>query len=113
MTLVSYVLNDKKMFVYISVKGHSGYKRNGNDIVCSSISSIVNGTINFLEEEYKKGAKINLDKLKPEIEIIIKEGTNKKEQKEIQLIIKMMLFQLKNIEKKYKKNLKIIPKNNV
>lgn len=50
MTIVKVIKNDKE-FV-LEIKGHSGYADKGNDIVCSSISSMSLMLVEYLNRTY-------------------------------------------------------------
>lgn len=85
----------------ISIEGHSGYDVIGKDIVCASVSSIVITSINAILRiddqaiSYKQGDGF--------IEIKIFKHSNI-----IDLLIKNMMELLKQLEKQYKKYIKII-----
>lgn len=84
----------------ITIQGHSGYEESGKDIVCASVSSIVTTTINALlrmdsnclSYEAKDGYVYFLLKKEGEIEL---------------LLVENMMSLLKELEKDYKKYIKI------
>lgn len=85
----------------IEIKGHANYDDYGKDIVCASVSSIVITTINAIiefdpESIYYEDLnnRILIEKLKDD------DITNK--------LINNMIELLEELEKSYKKNIKII-----
>lgn len=85
----------------IVVFGHSGYASKGEDIVCSAVSGIINGTANFIYENYPSSSEISFSSARVNIKAI--ELSNN----DLQLCLRLMLYQLKNIEKGYSEYLKI------
>ena len=87
----------------ISILGHANYDDYGSDIVCASASSIVICSVEAIANFDETAIDINQSKDKLEI-IINKEDniTNK--------LIQNMLNCLKELEKKYPKNIEIIDK---
>jgi len=83
----------------IEISGHSNYSSIGYDIVCASVSSIVITTIN------------GLIKLKSDISYTKDEGYVKllinKHDEITDILIGNMIDLLKELEKQYKKNIKI------
>jgi hypothetical protein len=88
------VKNDK-----ISITGHALYDDFGKDIVCASVSSIVITTINSIIRFDDKSIKYDLNN-----GIVI---TIIKETEETKILIENMLCLLEELEKNYKKNIKI------
>lgn len=87
----------------ISILGHANYDDYGSDIVCASASSIVICSVEAIANFDETAIDINQSKDKLKI-IINKEDniTNK--------LIQNMLNCLKELEKKYPKNIEIIDK---
>ena len=84
----------------ITIKGHSGYSKEGSDIVCASVSSICITTVNAL---------LSIDE--DCIEYIDKDGylniKIKKHNETIDKLINNMINLLKELEKDYKKYIEI------
>lgn len=99
-TQVLYKKNDNNFFEYIIIKGHTNYAESGQDIVCAAISAITNGTVNFIAKNYKNNCKISY--LLAELNIY-----PKNDNKDCQLCLKLMLYQLENIANYYPNYLKI------
>jgi len=100
MTNITYKQDKRNNFEYIIIKDHTNYAEKGQDIVCSAISAIINGTINFLQLHYKNDCKISY--LPAEISIYPPNNNS-----DCQLCLKLMLYQLKNIANSYPNYLKI------
>ena len=87
----------------ISILGHANYDDYGKDIVCASVSSIVLCSVEAIANFDTEAIDIKQSKDKLDI-IINKEDTTTKK------LINNMLNCLKEIEKKYPKNIKITNK---
>lgn len=100
MTKISYKIDQKNNFKYITIKDHANYAESGQDIVCSAISAITNGTINFLQLHYQKDCQISYLPAKISIH-------PQNDNLECQLCLQLMLYQLENIANSYPNYLKI------
>ncbi|MFV0274751.1 MAG: ribosomal-processing cysteine protease Prp [Bacilli bacterium] len=84
----------------VTVNGHANYNEYGLDIVCSSVSSIVQATIEYI---------VNIDKesIKFKIEdgLIIIDTLNKNEI--VQKLLSTMTNILINLQSQYNKNIKV------
>lgn len=87
----------------ISILGHANYDDYGKDIVCSSVSSIVLCSVEAIASFDSKS--IDIKQFNDKLDIIIN-----KEDNITQKLITNMLNCLKELEKKYPKNIKIIDK---
>ena len=87
----------------IKVSGHANYNTYGNDIVCASVSSIIYTTINGILNIDSKSISYKDDKIL-EIHILKNDDITKK-------LIDNMLDLLKDLEKQYPKNIKIVKEN--
>lgn len=84
----------------ITICGHSGYEESGKDIVCASVSSIVITTINaFIRMDPNS---IIYESREGYIHFVLK-----KEGKMELLLVENMMSLLKELEKDYKKYIKI------
>lgn len=98
--VTSVILNfENNKLKNVSIKDHSGYKEKNKDIICSAISAIVNGTVNFLKENYNNNCLIEYSSANVKI-------TLKKENYDCEFCLNLMIYQLKNISKFYPRNLK-------
>ena len=84
----------------IEVKGHSGYEEIGKDIVCASVSSIVTTTVNAIIRFDESSINYKVDEGYMFIEII-------KHDKYTDILLENMVSLLKELETKYKKNVKL------
>ncbi len=89
----------KKKANIITIKGHANY-REGNDIVCASVSSILYTTVNAILR-FNKNSIIYKDN-KKEVTIEIQEETI-----ETKVLITNMFALLFELASKYPKNIKI------
>ena len=89
----------KNVFKFIKISGHSGFDSYGNDIVCAGISSIVEGCCSFFNTYYSD--LVSIDKNEAFVFIKIKNCGSE----EVQLCLKMMIHQLRNIQFFYPQNL--------
>ena len=93
-----------KKYSSLQVSGHSNYDEHGKDIVCAGVSAIVIGGLNALTIEDKKN--IFAEVKDGYVNIDVLDLNNDK----LQLIIDVMVVQLKSIEESYKKYIKIYEK---
>ena len=87
----------------ISILGHANYDDYGKDIICAAVSSIVICSIEAISQFDINAVEIKQTKDKLEIIINKTDDTTQK-------LITNMLNCLKELEKKYPKNIKIIDK---
>lgn len=85
----------------VTIVGHANYSQLGTDIVCASISAIVIGTLNALDEMESKTIKV-ISNTSGLVKVKVITTTNNN-----QVILKTMLWQLKTINAQYMKYLKI------
>lgn len=97
MIKVSYKIVDDN-YTYLSVKGHANFDEYGKDLICASVSSIVFGLMNCLDE-YDG---ITIRDLNNHIEII-----NDSKLDEVNNYFKLTLIQLKTIEESYSEFIKV------
>ena len=84
----------------VKVEGHAGYGVKGTDIVCASVSSIVITSLNAIIKIDENSIDYKQDEGFIEVNI-------KKHDKYIYILIDNMISLLKELEKDYKKNIKI------
>ena len=87
----------------ISILGHANYDDFGKDIVCASVSSIILCSVEAIAN-FDINA-VDIKQTKDKLDIIIN-----KEDNITNKLIKNMLNCLKELEKKYPKNIEIIDK---
>ena len=84
----------------IKISGHAGYGVKGTDIVCASVSSIVITSLNAIIRLDDKAISYKQDEGFIEVNIL-------KHEKTIDILIDNMISMLEELEKEYKKNIKI------
>ena len=99
------VTSKNNEIVLIEMNGHSGYAENGKDIVCAGVSSLVYAAINSFDSIDEKQISINDGMLKLNLK-----GVKVSEHE--QIVLKVMLNGFSMIASQYKKNVKIIKKEN-
>src|SRR4051794_15257316 len=85
----------KNYFKYIKIQGHAGCAPRGKDLVCAGFSAIVNGTINFLQENYAENCQISVSSAGVIINCFSPDN------KDFQLCLKMFFYQARNIAFSY------------
>ena len=93
--MIKVLYNDKR----IKISGHANFDSYGNDIVCASVSSIVETTINGILNIDNKAIKV-IDNKDLIIDILSNDIVIKK-------LITNMLELLKELEKQYPKNINV------
>ncbi len=106
MTTIKFI---KKNSNYVALKmiGHTGYGEYGNDILCSSISSIAQaGALGIL-----KVLNVNADIVKDEkiglFEIQLKDSLDENTQEKVNVLFETMKVSFEDLRKGYKKFLKL------
>ena len=84
----------------IKISGHAGYGVKGTDIVCASVSSIVITSLNAILRIDENAISYVEDEGFIEVNIL-------KHDKYIDIIIDNMISMLEELEKQYKKNIRI------
>ena len=85
----------------VSVLGHAMYDDYGKDIVCSAVSSIVITTVNAILSLDKESISYMVSKKGLNIKIL-------KQKRVTNALIHNMIRMLKELEKKYQENIKIL-----
>ena len=86
-------------FTNLKITGHANYAEYGEDIVCASVSSIIQTSIN-LAHNFNNSVKYNDDGNT----IVIENNTNDSNVLEV---LKNMIDMLKELERQYPKNINI------
>ena len=98
-----YDLNDGR-YTYLHVSGHAESDEYGKDLICASVSSILFGFMNALDET---GEKVRIDQSMNEIEI-----ENDSRSEVVDHYFELVLIQLKTIEESYGEYIKVERKKN-
>lgn len=99
------VTSHNKEIVSIEMNGHSGYAESGKDIVCAGVSSLVYAAINSFNSIEESRILIDDGMLKLNLH-------GKKVSDHDQIVLEVMLNGFSMIAAQYKKNVKIIKKEN-
>lgn len=94
------VTKDNGIIKNIVIDGHSGYSEAGSDIVCASVSSICITSVNSIIRFDSSSIEYNENDGHLEVDI-------KKHNEFIDIILDNMIDLLTELEKDYKKNIKI------
>ena len=86
------------------VSGHSNYDEHGKDIVCAGVSAIVTGGLNALIIENKKKISYRVNDGYVNVDVLDIDDDK------LQIIMDVIVVQLKTIEESYKKYVKISEK---
>jgi uncharacterized protein len=96
MIKIFYQLDKKEnYFKNIKIQGHAGHAPHGKDLVCAGFSAIVNGTINFLQENYVKNCQISTSPTRVIIDCLSPNNSD------FQLCLKMFFYQARNLAFSY------------
>ena len=95
---VSYKTKDDH-YTYLSVKGHAESDDYGKDLICASVSSIMFGLMNAIDQTKHD---VEIKELTNHIEII-----NNSKKEEIDNYLELVLIQLKTIEESYGEFIKV------
>lgn len=98
MIRANYKVDKLDNYTYLEVSGHADYDKYGKDLVCASVSSIIFGLMNCIDEFVG----VTIKKEKNHIEII-----NKSESEKISDYLRLTIIQLKTIEESYGKFIKV------
>ena len=98
MIRANYKVDKLDNYTYLEVSGHAEYAEYGKDLVCASVSSIIFGLMNCIDEFVG----VTIKKEKNHIEII-----NKSESEKISDYLRLTIIQLKTIEESYEKFIKV------
>ena len=105
------VIKEKQTIKTIEATGHSGYAKEGSDIVCSAISTLMETLANGLTEIVKASAKVLVDEDIPHMSVTITEQ-NEEKCKYAQMLMQTTLLSLKEVANGYSKFIKIKEKQN-
>ena len=100
------VLKDKENIITIEATGHSGYAESGSDIVCSSVSTLLQSLINGLVEVVKAEPKYTIDEDIPHLSVSIS-GLSVDKMHDAQMLMKTTYLSLVDISNSYAKFIKI------
>ena len=105
------VIREKQTIKTIEATGHSGYAEEGQDIVCSAVSVLMETLANGLTEVVKANVKVVVDENIPHLSVILNE-TDKEKCKYAQVLMQSTLLGIKGVADGYSKFIKIKEKQN-
>ena len=107
MTTITFKKNKNQDYVSLKMIGHTGYVEYGNDILCSSLSSIAQSGALGLIKVLKVNATIVKDEKIGLLEIQLEKPLDKSKQEQVNLLFETMLVSFKDLQTGYKKFLKL------
>ena len=90
--------------INLSVKGHAESVTRGPDLICGSVSAVIFGGLNALENP--KSVEIKKDEDNGSVEVIAKSNVSNHDYQ----VLDVILIQLKSIEESYKKYIEVVEK---
>ncbi len=100
------IYRQNQNIVGFECSGHSGYAEEGSDIVCAGISTLTLTCVLGLEKVVEQNISVARNDSKGYLKVMLKSNANEDLDKS-QIIFKTMILGLKEIEKAYKKYLKL------
>ncbi len=105
MTTISVYRKGASIVKYV-VKGHTGYNSEGEDIVCSAVSTTATHTLNGLTDVVK--ITVGYEIRDAYLECIVPENLSESERKQSDVLLEAMYLTFKNLEEQYKEYITII-----
>ncbi len=103
MTEITFYREADDMYYGFECKGHSGYAKQGKDIVCSAISVLTVNFINSVDELTESKCNIIEDSDSAYLKVTIKDYSNSN----VQLLFNSLRLGLNGIQEDYSKYLKL------
>ena len=105
------VIKEKQTIKTIEATGHSGYAEEGQDIVCSAVSTLMETLANGLTEVVKAKVEVKVDENIPHLSVTLTEVDTEK-CKHAQVLMQSTLMGIKGVAQGYSKFIKIKEKQN-
>ncbi len=105
------VIKQKQTIKTIEATGHSGYAEEGQDIVCSAVSTLMETLANGLTEIVKADVEVKVDETIPHLSVRLNES-DKEKCKLAQVLMSSTLLGLKGVANGFSKFIKIKEKQN-
>lgn len=96
------IYKNKQGFIGFYISGHSGFDKEGHDIVCAAVSSAAMLVINGITHVLKQKADIEINEENADIKFIIKSVNVQSE-----LFIQSFYIHIKNLCEQYEENIKL------
>ncbi|MCQ2520502.1 MAG: ribosomal-processing cysteine protease Prp [Lachnospiraceae bacterium] len=103
MTEISFYLDGEDRIFGFECEGHAGFAKFGKDIVCSAVSALTITTINSMDTLLEASCELISDEKRGYIDFRV----NNYESESVQLLFKSYKLGLEEIERNYKKNVKL------
>ncbi|MFQ6752638.1 MAG: ribosomal-processing cysteine protease Prp [Clostridia bacterium] len=101
------VLRNKQNIITMEATGHSGYAEAGSDIVCSSVSTLLQSLINGLTEVVKAEPKYVIDEDIPHLSVSVDKDIDRERMSKAQILMQTTYLSLVDISNSYAKFIKI------
>ena len=105
------VIKEKQTIKTIEATGHSGYAQEGQDIVCSAVSTLMETLANGLIEVVKAQVEVKVDETIPHLSVTLTEA-DKEKCKYAQVLMNSTLLGIKGVAQEFSKFIKIKEKQN-
>ena len=105
------VIKKKQTIKTIEATGHSGYAEEGQDIVCSAVSVLMETLANGLTEVVKADVNVIMDENIPHLSVTLNEQ-NPEKCKQAQILMQSTLLGIKGVAQEFSKFIKIKEKQN-
>ena len=112
MTTVTF-FKQNNQFVGLKVIGHSGYAKQGKDIVCASVSSVTQMVGAGIEQFITKDVKIEVNQTLPSYVIQLPKNLTQQQYSNVDILMQSAYVFLKQLSMEYSKNLNVEVTNNV
>lgn len=107
MTTVEFFKNEKGDINAVNCNGHANFASLGSDIVCAAISALVGGCALGLKQVANIDIEYSTNDKKGECKITLPENLSNQSMQDAQILLRTLLMSLLDLEKGYKKNLKV------
>ena len=101
------LLRDKRYIEKLSAVGHSGFAEEGKDIVCASISSLVQALNLGLNKVLNIKTKTDIDEKKARMEIEMPKDLKAEVLDKAMVLFETVILSLKELEKEFPKHINI------
>ena len=101
------IIKKNKDIVGFEISGHTGYSKNGEDIVCSAISAISQSACLGIVKVLNLKAIINKNDSKDYLMLALPKNINREDLDKAQIILKTMQFSLSDLLTDYGKYIKM------
>ena len=104
MTKINIYRNGKDIVKYL-VDGHTGYKDQGEDVICAAVSALSMNALNGLTDVI--GIQVGYEVRDGYLECILPENISEEERKSANVLLESLVLSFENLEKQYGKYITI------